>query len=681
MKKAVFILIITLLSYSNSVVTAQEKDTIATKESRIQIANPIKHALIIAIGNYPKKRWGVLSSVNDVAIIKQALKTQGFKNIETLIDEQATYQGIKDAFTDLSKRIKPNDIVVIHISSHGQQIVDNNGDEIDGLDEAIIPYDAWPKYIKYKYNGERHLRDDELGDYITQFRNILGKDGQLLLLLDSCHSGTATRGAKVRGTDEIFKAPNEVISSKEEDTRKGGGLFEFDKEKLNINHAPFVLISGASADESNYEYKGQGSLSYAFSHAINQIDYSKPKLSYRQLFSEIKSKMDIIAKRQHPVIEGDIDWQIFGNEELAQEPYFEIRSVEDANLISIQAGKIQGLYNNTTIYLMPKGTVKVKPENVVAHGKIVETWFNESSIELDKSISDLKKGDYWVFINEKSMGDINIDIFIDKKRIKNNFVKKIKAFISEKKLGQISENPELADVIIYRDKNMGIQLTTADGYELYNSEKDRGASNDLDIVKQQIFDYAQSQFLKTVTLNNEDFKFKFRFIPVSYDTVGRKVKGNLDYDDYVNDKGVFQVVPKKDYVKIEVINLSKKTIYFNVLEINSKGALNPLLSICNKTISELKIPPTGEPVNLCTLGFDSPYEKITLKGFATDNPIDFDFLVKSRGNTRGVKRSNLNPFEKFIANSYKKTRGLETLEERPEIDGYSTTFIYEIVKE
>src|SRR5690606_35792219 len=115
-------------------------------------------------------------------LIKNALLNQGFKdeNITTLIDAQATKNGIVDAITTLQNKIKKGDIVVFHYSGHGQQIFDDNGDEVDGLDEALVPYDAFVKYT-HNYKGQNHLRDDELGNIIANFRNKLGKQGQLLL--------------------------------------------------------------------------------------------------------------------------------------------------------------------------------------------------------------------------------------------------------------------------------------------------------------------------------------------------------------------------------------------------------------------------------------------------------------------------------------------------------------------
>ena len=68
-----------------------------------------KHALIIAIGDYPASSgWGTISSVNDVPLIKQALLTQDFleENIVVLKNEQATYSNIIEALKILQSKIE-----------------------------------------------------------------------------------------------------------------------------------------------------------------------------------------------------------------------------------------------------------------------------------------------------------------------------------------------------------------------------------------------------------------------------------------------------------------------------------------------------------------------------------------------------------------------------------------------
>jgi len=170
---------------------------------------PNKIALIVAISKYPANSgWGELSSLNDVKLIKDALMRQGFKdqNITVITDRQATLAGISAAMDQyLVQKVSPGDIAVFHFSGHGQQIEDDNGDEGDALDESIVPYDA---PAEYRPGPDKHFRDDLMSQKLAQLRTKLGEKGNLLIIIDACHSGTMTRGGgRTRGTSQIYASP------------------------------------------------------------------------------------------------------------------------------------------------------------------------------------------------------------------------------------------------------------------------------------------------------------------------------------------------------------------------------------------------------------------------------------------------------------------------------------------
>jgi len=160
--------------------------------------SPEKHALIIAVGDYPQETgWMDISSLNDVPLIQGALVQQGFdvNNITLLVDAQATKKGIIDAFDKFESTVNKGDVLVIHYSGHGQQVMDKGRkDEVDGLDESLVPYDAPVRYKKGEYEGENHLTDDEMNNFLSGLQEKLGPDGNILVILDACHSGTGTRG-------------------------------------------------------------------------------------------------------------------------------------------------------------------------------------------------------------------------------------------------------------------------------------------------------------------------------------------------------------------------------------------------------------------------------------------------------------------------------------------------------
>jgi len=170
-----------------------------------------RHALVIGIGQYEDPRWGTIHGDTDVDYVFEFLTLNGFADIQTLRNSEATKQGILDAFEALESRCVPGDKVYIHFSGHGQQITDVDGDEDNGYDEAWIPYDAQPIYAKGVYEGERHLIDDEVNCLLSVIKTIIGPSGRILVVIDACHSGTATRApgdtTTARGFDKKFEIP------------------------------------------------------------------------------------------------------------------------------------------------------------------------------------------------------------------------------------------------------------------------------------------------------------------------------------------------------------------------------------------------------------------------------------------------------------------------------------------
>lgn len=636
-----------------------------------------KYALIIAVGDYPKKTgWSSISSVNDVPLIEQTLLNQGFAedNIQVLINEEATFNGITSALNILLGEIKPDDIVVIHYSGHGQQIFDDNGEEIDGKDEALVPYDAWVRYT-HNYKGENHLRDDDLGNYITKFRNTLGANGQLLLLLDSCHSGSATRGGKARGSQGVF-AP-EGWKPKTTGVTAGSDMKEETKEKLSNNAAPFVLISGASANELNYEYKGQGSLSYAFSKAMSNLGEN---FSYNQLFAKIEAEMNIISPKQSPTIEGEKNVALFKNEYIKQQPYFEVKSIPRADVIKVQAGKLHGLFKNTTVNVLPATTTEVTKDAILANGTITLAKFNEAVIKLDKTLEDFNEKKYWVFVDKPSYGDIAVDVYFDKSLKDKNIINGVEQFLTERNLGAIVKDSAMSDLILLKEGN-SITLNATNGLDAIDKDDDTRGSNTVEDINNKIFAFAQGQYLKNLEFKNYNYEFEFKLLPIEYDVLTDEVGVLLDPSTLTNENGTFQVRPEIDNVVLQVTNKSEKPVYFSIIEINSKGEVFPFLpnDNCDLNDNERKLMPGQTMVfKDCIFSFGDPYEKIVLKGFATSSPINFQSTVETRG--EGT-RSASNPLESFLADSYTQTRSASGRKASAKIDGFSAEFIYEIIRE
>lgn len=266
-----------------------------------------KHALIIAIANYPTESgWSKINSDNDRTLLVPEFKRLGFK-VTTLQNEQATKQGIIQSLSHLAKQVHSDDYVCIHFSCHGQQMEDNNQDEEDGLDEALIPYDAFLAYQKGIYEGNNHLRDDELELHLATIRKKLGEKGTLLVTLDACHSGTADRDeeyvedddAPIRGTSAIFSSNPFFLSPENKKVERQNTL---PRQK---GMSSYCIISACQPFQRNFETKVKGiyygTLSYALYQTLKEANHWNES-SYPAIW-EYARKLSI---RQIPMVESTI---------------------------------------------------------------------------------------------------------------------------------------------------------------------------------------------------------------------------------------------------------------------------------------------------------------------------------------------------------------------------------------
>lgn len=277
--------------------------------STLNVKAQTKRALIVGISDYGNakedpNKWSNISGANDVVLLSPLFEQQGYK-VATLTDAQATYSKITGALKKVAKESKKGDIVYLHFSMHGQPFEDLNGDETDGWDEALIPVDAQMQYAEGKYEGKNHLVDDELETYIAKIRNKIGTSGELFVVLDACHSGTASRGDgdHIRGVRDGF-----TRSGKNYTPDRSKETNEYFKVPTSKGQSPVTFLEACRSYQQNkevldYESKNwYGSLSYYIAKAAmegHQIDKSGGWIE------AVKSGMagDRRVRRQNMVIE------------------------------------------------------------------------------------------------------------------------------------------------------------------------------------------------------------------------------------------------------------------------------------------------------------------------------------------------------------------------------------------
>ena len=255
-----------------------------------------KRALVIGIGKQEDSTWNKINGDKDVPYVLEILNNANYEQIITCVNEEATKAGIISAFHTLTESCQPSDIVYIHFSGHGQQMKDKSNDEVDVLDECWIPYDAYRKPSE-TYRGEKHLVDDEVNMLLTNIRNKIGGGGKMLVVVDACHSGDATRGRgeTARGVEDIFETVKSCLgfSSNEQNTN------------IKSNAERWITLSACESKQVNIEMKSPtaGKLTYAIYSKVKNREFGNNEEFFKRL--QIFVNKNTGSRPQRPTMTGE----------------------------------------------------------------------------------------------------------------------------------------------------------------------------------------------------------------------------------------------------------------------------------------------------------------------------------------------------------------------------------------
>jgi Caspase domain len=191
-------------------------------------------ALLIGIGDYAPNRFpdgdscpNLTGAVGDVEAVAAFLRDRFELPHERVVELTAapdasacdprrrpTYENIVAAFRQITRAAAPGDHVYIHYSGHGARtptlFPELKGES--GWDECLAPCDIC-------LSETRYLRDVELG---LLLHRMTARGLSVTIVLDSCHSGGATRGrtgavarGKTRGDRTVRPAESEAGTREE----------------------------------------------------------------------------------------------------------------------------------------------------------------------------------------------------------------------------------------------------------------------------------------------------------------------------------------------------------------------------------------------------------------------------------------------------------------------------------
>lgn len=146
-------------------------------------------ALLIGVADVPHN--GLPGIDLDIDNMKKVAEIMGFQpgDIKVLYNGQATYANVKQALNGWVKEgVRPEDRVLIYFSGHGTRVPDPSPGQVGGVDDALVLHDVERVSVGGRATLKNVLIGHEFGSALAAIpsRNVL-------VLVDACHSGTATR--------------------------------------------------------------------------------------------------------------------------------------------------------------------------------------------------------------------------------------------------------------------------------------------------------------------------------------------------------------------------------------------------------------------------------------------------------------------------------------------------------
>lgn len=161
-------------------------------------ATAAPRALIMGVGEYARLDADLIGIDVDMEMMTEVAINLGFaeEEIKVLHDAEATYANIEAAMTTwIRDGVTENDHVLIYFSGHGSRVPDADGDEDDGVDEVLLTHDAFLR--RDLQPGEPRFGNIVLDDQIAEWLAAI-PSRNVIVFLDSCYSGSATRSFPLR---------------------------------------------------------------------------------------------------------------------------------------------------------------------------------------------------------------------------------------------------------------------------------------------------------------------------------------------------------------------------------------------------------------------------------------------------------------------------------------------------
>lgn len=215
------------------------------------------------------------------------LATRQKFSAKLLKTKKATTANVISFIKRAARQLKSGDTFLMSYSGHGAQVEDLSGDEADGEDETWCLYD-------------RMFLDDEQRELYAQF----ARGVKIVVLSDSCHSGSATRSATAAAAEKHRRLERGELREMEERTAVAvylGRKKEYDQIQRDLKNPPpplkasRVLFSACQDYEHAMGYDDGGVFTVALIKVWNDGRFQG---SYGDLARKIRDELQANYNRE-----------------------------------------------------------------------------------------------------------------------------------------------------------------------------------------------------------------------------------------------------------------------------------------------------------------------------------------------------------------------------------------------
>lgn len=223
---------------------------------------------------------------NDANDMHALASGAGFDSL-LLVAADATRDAIIEGISAAADKLSAGDIFFLTFAGHGGQVKDMDGDEEDGKDETWCLYDG-------------QLLDDELNVLWAKFNPGV----RVLVLSDSCHSGSVSKGEGEDEEDEDDAPSRHMPRGAALATQKKNYEF-YDDIQFNLPdprpeiEATVRLISGCQDNQKSKERDGNGDFTRALKTLWADGEYEG---NYGSFHRAIQSSMPDKQQPNHLVL-------------------------------------------------------------------------------------------------------------------------------------------------------------------------------------------------------------------------------------------------------------------------------------------------------------------------------------------------------------------------------------------